>query len=144
MLWHVNFHRTPELPEQLVGGRQDIYFRYFFDLGTVDRAAITEEDAAHYVAAYAAPEQLRAGFEMYRALPASEAFNAAQTGAIDLPLVLAGGERSFGPLLPTVAGQLKGLGWSNITVEVVPDSAHYLPDESPEAVAALIETYAAR
>jgi pimeloyl-ACP methyl ester carboxylesterase len=144
MLWHINFHQTPELPEKLIAGRQDIYFRYFYTLGTVDHAAITEADAAHYVRSHAAADQLRAAFEMYRALPANAAFNAAQRGATDLPLVLAGGDRSFGPLLPTVAEQLRTLGWSSVTVELIENSAHYVADESPDAVAALIERHASR
>jgi pimeloyl-ACP methyl ester carboxylesterase len=33
-LWHGGFHMVPDLPEALVAGRQAIYFRYFFDVGT--------------------------------------------------------------------------------------------------------------
>ena len=95
LLWHINFHQTPDLPEQLIAGRQAVYFRHFWSLGTVNGDGISDDDAAHYASAYAAPEQLRAGFEMYRALPANEKFNAAQRGEIDLPLVLAGGDQGF-------------------------------------------------
>jgi pimeloyl-ACP methyl ester carboxylesterase len=130
------------LPEQLIQGRQAIYFRHFFDLGTVDHAAITEDDAAHYVNAYAAPEQLHAGIELYRALPENAKFNAEQRGAIDVPLVMAGGEKSFGTLLPRLAEQLRAHGWSSVRTEIVANGGHYLPDEKPDAVAALIERYA--
>ena len=143
LLWHINFHQTPDLPELLVAGRQALYFRHFFDLGTVDKEAIGSEAAAHYARAYAAPEQLRAAFELYRALPANEEFNAAQRGTIDLPLVLAGGDQSFGPLLPGLAETLHTFGWSNVSVEIVENGGHYLPDEQPAAVAVLIERYAA-
>jgi pimeloyl-ACP methyl ester carboxylesterase len=141
-LWHVNFHQTPDLPEKLVAGRQALYFRHFFDLGTVNRGAISEEDTAHYVDAYAAPEQLHAGFELYRALPMDAKFNAEQRSAIDVPLVMAGGEKSFGPLLPRLAETLRNYGWSNVTAEIIANAGHYLPDEQPDAVTALIERYA--
>ena len=75
-------------------GRQSIYFGRFFKMGTVDKNAITETDIAHYVKAYASPQQLRAAFEVYRALPANEKFNAEHREAIKLPLVLSGGIRA--------------------------------------------------
>jgi pimeloyl-ACP methyl ester carboxylesterase len=95
-LWHINFQGTPELPEQLVEGRQEIYFRHFFRIGTIDHNAITDADVAHYVKAYASPLRLHAAFEVYRKFPANEKFNAAHRDAIRVPLVLAGGDRSFG------------------------------------------------
>jgi pimeloyl-ACP methyl ester carboxylesterase len=142
LLWHINFHQTPDLPEQLIAGRQAVYFRHFWSLGTVNGDGISDDDAAHYASAYAAPEQLRAGFEMYRALPANEEFNAAQRSAIEVPLVLAGGDQGFGPLLPDIAEALQTHGWTNVTVELIENSGHYVADEQPEAVAALIERHA--
>ncbi len=50
-----------------------------------------------------------------RALPASEKFNAAQRSPMDVPLVLAGGDHSFGPLLPNLAEALQTHGWTNVT-----------------------------
>lgn len=142
LLWHINFHQTPDLPEQLIAGRQEVYFRHFWSLGTVNGDGFSDDDAAHYASAYAAPEQLRAGFEMYRALPANEQFNAAQRSAIEVPLVLAGGDQGFGPLLPDIAEALQTHGCTNVTVELIENSGHYVADEQPEAVAALIERYA--
>ena len=142
LLWHINFHQTRDLPEQLIAGRQAVYFRHFWSLGTVNGDAISGADAARYASAYAAPEQLRAGFEMYRALPASEKFNAAQRSPIDVPLVLAGGDHGFGPLLPDIAEALQTHGWTNVTVELIENSGHYVADEQPAALAALIERYA--
>jgi len=142
LLWHINFHQTPDLPEKVIAGRQAVYFRHFWSLGTVNGDAISDDDAARYASAYAAPEQLRAGFEMYRAFPANERFNEAQRSAIDVPLVLAGGDQGFGPLLPDIAEALRTHGWSDVTVELIGNSGHYVADEQPEALAALIERYA--
>jgi pimeloyl-ACP methyl ester carboxylesterase/uncharacterized membrane protein YphA (DoxX/SURF4 family) len=142
LLWHINFHQTPGLPEQLIAGRQAIYFRHFFNLGTVNHAVIGEAHAAHYVKAYGAPEQLRAAFELYRALPANARFNASQRDRIDLPLVLAGGDHGFGPLLPGIAETLRAYGWQHVTTVLIENSGHYVADEQPEAVAELIERHA--
>jgi pimeloyl-ACP methyl ester carboxylesterase len=136
--WHIMFHQTPDLPEQLLAGRETIYFRYF-----LDRNTFSDADVARYARAYAAPEHLRAMLEIYRAFPANEKFNAAQQSAIGVPLVLAPGENSpFEKLMPSIAAALQAHGCSNVKVEVVKDSVHYVVDEQPEAVAELIERYA--
>jgi pimeloyl-ACP methyl ester carboxylesterase len=143
-LWHGEFHMIPGLPEALVAGRQAVYFRYFFDVGTKDNTVISDADVEHYASAYGDPDRLRSAFETYRAIPANMAYNAAQTAPIDIPLLLAGGEHVFGPLLPRLADNLRAsYGWSDIDVHIVPDGKHYLVEEQPDEVAELIERHAA-
>ncbi len=141
-LWDLKFHQTPELPEKLIAGRQSVYFRHIFTKDTVNKTAITEADAAHYANSYATPAQLRAGMEFYRAFPANEKFNEAQRGALDVPFVLAGGDKFFAPLLPKVAEDLRAHGCQNVRIETIKDSGHFVADEQPEIVAELIERYA--
>ncbi|MEP6922823.1 MAG: alpha/beta hydrolase [Pyrinomonadaceae bacterium] len=138
-LWHVNFNQTPELPEKLVMGRQSEYLGYFFKF---IKTGLTDAEATHYVNSYKSANQLRAGFELYRALPLNEKFNAAQTAPLELPLVLVGGEESFGKLIPRFAESLRKNGCRNVTTEIIKNAAHYVADEQPEAVAELIERYA--
>lgn len=142
-LWHMGFHQTPDLPEKLIAGRQSLYFRHFFNIGTFNKKAITEADAAHYANSYATATQLRAGMEFYRAFPANEKFNASQQSALDLPIVVVGGDNSFAELMPKMAADLRAHGCQNVAVEIVKEGGHYLADEKPEAVAELIERYAA-
>lgn len=142
LLWHINFNQVPELPEKLVMGKQAEYFRYFFDFGPTRNPAITDEDVAHYVASHKSPAQLSSAFNIYRALPADEKFNAARTAPIELPIVLIGGEYSFGDLIPRNAESNRQRGCRNIKTEIVKDGKHYLPDEQPEAITELIERYA--
>lgn len=141
-LWHFGFHQTPGLPEKLLAGRQFIYFRDFLNRAVLDKKTISDADVAHYANSHAAPDHLRAGMEYYRAFPANEKFNAAQLSAIDVPIVLVGGDHSFGPLLPKVAGALRTHGCASVTVEIIKNSAHYVFEEQPESVAALIERFA--
>src|SRR6185436_17091635 len=70
--WHIHFQQTTDLPEQLIAGREAIYFRHFLHSDT-----FRDADVARYARAYAAPEHLRAALEIYRAFPANEKFNAA-------------------------------------------------------------------
>ena len=133
--WHIHFQQTPDLPEQLIAGREAIYFRHFLHSDT-----FSDADVARYARAYVAPEHLRAALEIYRAFPANEKFNAAQGSAISLLLVLAPGEHSpFEKLMPSFAEALRAHGCTNVKIEVIQNSVHYLADEQPEAVAKLIE-----
>lgn len=144
-LWHFGFHQTPQLPEQLITGREFAYFRSFFDRLAFDRKAISDADVARYVAAYEGVDRLRAGLEFYRsAYPASEKANAAANEPLAVPIVLAGGDRSVGQLNPTVAKALRNLGCQNVVVETIKDSGHWVVEEQPAAVATLLERYAAQ
>jgi pimeloyl-ACP methyl ester carboxylesterase len=139
ILWHIHFQQTPDLPEQLIAGRQAIYFRHF-----LDRSSFSDAEVAHYAESYAAPDHLHAAFEFYRAFPANAKFNAAQQSPIRLPLVLAAGEKSpFDEFLPSLAAALRAHGCESVTTEVIKGSAHYVAAEQPDAVAALIERVAA-
>ena len=143
VLWHVGFHQTPNLPEKLIAGRQFVYFREgFFNRFTANSRSITDSDVAHYVKSYAAPKQLRAGMEFYRAFPANEKFNKEQQSPIDVPIVLAGGDKVVGQLIPRMAESLRKNRCTNVTTEVIKDSGHYVADEQPTIVAELIERYA--
>jgi pimeloyl-ACP methyl ester carboxylesterase len=138
IIWHIHFQQTPDLPEQLIAGREAIYLRHF-----LDRDTFSDADVARYARAYAAPDHLRAALEIYRAFPANEKFNAAQRSAISVPLVLAPGENSpFEKLMPSFAEALRDHGCAHVKIEVIKNSVHYVADEQPEAVAQLIERYA--
>jgi pimeloyl-ACP methyl ester carboxylesterase len=119
-LWHVPFHLTPELPEALVAGRQETYFRYFFDQFTIDNTVISAADVRHYAHAYRDPGHLRSAFEFYRAMPANEVYNSKHTESIDVPLLLVGGEHLVGPLMPRMAEAPRAnYGWSSVDVHTV-------------------------
>jgi hypothetical protein len=88
---------------------------------------MNEEDVQHYAASYGDAAHLRSAFEVYRAIPANIAFNSAHTDAIDVPLLLIGGEHVFGPVMDAVADNLRShFGWSDVTVSVLTDGRHYV------------------
>jgi pimeloyl-ACP methyl ester carboxylesterase len=138
VVWHIRFHQTA-LPEKLVTGRQVEYFRYY-----LGREFFSDADVAHYAEAYRDPDHLRTAFEFYRAFPANEKFNTEHSGPIPLPVVFGVGDRDyFAQFLPTIAASLRAHGCSNLKTEVIKDSAHYVAQEQPAALAALIARYAA-
>jgi pimeloyl-ACP methyl ester carboxylesterase len=141
-LWHGAFHMIPDLPEALVADRQAVYFRHFFDVGTNDNSVISDADVEHYADAYGDPDHLRSAFEVYRALPANIAFNAARATTIDVPLLLVGGAQVFGPVLPALAENLRAhYGWTDVQVRVLENARHYLAEERPDDVVELIESH---
>lgn len=139
-MWHVRFMQVPGLAEKLVAGRQADYFSYFFSFGK-----FSGDDTAHFASAYATPEQLRAVFQMYRAFPANARFNRAQRGRIGVPLLLADGEHSpFARLLPKEAADLRAKGCEDVKTELIPGAIHYVVEDQPDLVTALIERNANR
>ncbi len=142
-LWHFGFHRTPNAPEKLIAGRESLYIREaFINRFAVIRDAITDADIAHYANSYGTAEKLRAGLEFYRAFEANEKFSDEHRSAIDVPMVLAGGDKAMGQLIPITAKALPQYGATNVTVEIIKNSGHFVSEEQPDAVAELIERYA--
>lgn len=143
--WHFGFHQTEVLPEELIAGRQAIYFRDgFFNRFSLNPKAISPADLARYANAYAAPGQLRAGLGFYRAFPADEKFNAAQKNHVGVPIVLAGSESTMNKANPAIAQDLRKHGCANVITVAIKNSGHYVVEEQPEIVAQLIERYASR
>jgi pimeloyl-ACP methyl ester carboxylesterase len=138
-VWHIGFMQVPGLAEKLIAGRQADYLGYFFGF-----SKFTPAEQAHYVNAYAAPAQLHAAFEMYRALPENVKFNAAQQGPNDVPLFLAAGDKSpFAALVPKMAAGLRAAGFTHVETGVIAGALHYDIQDQPNGVADLIEQHAA-
>jgi pimeloyl-ACP methyl ester carboxylesterase len=142
-LWHFGFHQTPGLPELLVDGHQQEYFLSFFNRLTHNPGAVTDREVADYARAYGTIEQLRAGFAFYRqCYPAIEKSHRLKYAPCNVPLILVGGDRSLGPVNSQIADGLRQRGWQNITVETIESAGHWIVDEQPHAVAAVIERHA--
>ena len=136
--WHIRFHQAPGLAEQLVAGRQAIYFRYFLRAPT-----FSDADVAHYAHAYSDPDHLRTAFEFYRAFPADAQFNGAARSPINVPIVFGSGEKdAFAKYVPTISESMRARGCTNVHTEFIKNSVHYVAQEQPTAVADLIERYA--
>lgn len=61
-----------------------------------------------------------------------------------MPLLLVGGEHVLGPVLAPLAENLQSnYGWSDVHVEIIEGGKHYLVEERPDEIAALIERHTA-
>jgi pimeloyl-ACP methyl ester carboxylesterase len=138
-LWHFAFNRLAEVNDQLVTGREHIYFGWQF----ASKAAKKLPDYAvqHYVGTLAAsPEALHASFEIYRALDATIAQNQQRKAQrLTLPILAIGGQYSLGE---QVADTMK-LAADDVQALVVPGCAHWVPEETPEETLAALTTFLA-
>jgi pimeloyl-ACP methyl ester carboxylesterase len=130
--WHHAFHMTGELPEALVSGRERLYLQWFYRNFAWRSDAIGEAEVDEYLRTYSQPAALRAGFELYRALPQDRADNAAAIarGKLKMPVLAVGGGRSFGRG-EEVEQSLRRVA-ENVTGVVIPDCGHWIPEEQPE------------
>lgn len=140
--WHFGFHRQEPLAEQLVAGRQALYFRYFINSVAVQPAAISDEDVAAYAEAYRSPASLRAGFGFYQAFTEDEVFNAHHREELNVPVLLAGADHSMGPAESQLKQGLTALGVQNVRIAVIANSGHWLAEEQPSTLVTVLGTFA--
>jgi pimeloyl-ACP methyl ester carboxylesterase len=139
-VWHFAFHGARDVAEMLVAGRERQYLQLFFNARIYEPSAVSDEDLDVYVSAYAAPGAMRAGFEVYRAFDQDAADNRAaleRNGKLSVPVLAVGGETSTsGPVVEEMAREVA----DDVTGSRIARSAHWIPEENPEAlVSALVE-----
>jgi len=96
-LWHIPFNRVDKLPEQLVSGREDIFFGYEFAIQGGD---LPHELIDYYVRLLSNPDSLRGSFAFYRACDATVAQNDKRfSRPLTMPVLAIGGAASYGALV---------------------------------------------
>ena len=129
LLLHLTFNRLDGFNEQLVRGREDLFFSYIFDV----EATIKLPDYAvrYYADGFASSRAaLRGSFGFYRAWDATTAQNAKrQATKLTMPVLAIGGGTSSmsGPqvLMKIVANDVQGL--------VIPGAGHFVAEEAPSS-----------
>src|SRR5215470_99140 len=137
-LWHFAFNRLAEVNEQLVQGREDVYFGFQFAKAA---RKLPDDAIRHYVDPLAAdPDALRGNFAAYRALDATIAQNQQRkTRRLTLPVLAIGGAEGIGE---GAANTMK-LAADDEESVVIPGSGHYCLEEAPEEVAAALTAFLA-
>jgi pimeloyl-ACP methyl ester carboxylesterase len=135
-LWHIPFNRVNhELTEKLVGGREEIFFNYEFDIQGGER--LPEYAREYYIRLFSDPEALRGSFGFYRAWDATiEQNDERAKKKLTMPVLAIGGEKSWGQW---VEGGMKPLA-DDVRGVVIPGSGHWVAEQAPkEMLAALAE-----
>jgi pimeloyl-ACP methyl ester carboxylesterase len=137
-VWHFAFHGARDVAEMLVAGRERQYMQLFFNARIFDTSAITDEDFDIYVSAYSAPGAMRAGFEVYRAFDRDVQDNREaleRNGKLTVPVLAVGGTISTsGDVVEEMMREVA----EDVTGVRVPRTAHWVPEENPEALSAAL------
>ncbi|WP_328993349.1 alpha/beta hydrolase [Kribbella sp. NBC_01245] len=134
-LWWFAFNQVQGLPEQLVAGRSRFLVDHLFDTILMDPASIGERDRRIYAQAYAKPDAIRAGNAWYQAFHTDIA-DFATYGKITAPLLGLASEYSYDFMQYVWAGQ-----GTDVRVQKVPNTAHFLAEENPTAVLSALTTF---
>jgi pimeloyl-ACP methyl ester carboxylesterase len=136
-LFHFGFNRLADINDQLVAGREDVYFGWQF--ATKAAKPLPAEAVRYYVDALAADRQsLHASFGIYRALDDTmEQNQQRQNQPLTIPVLAIGGEHSLGE---TVAATMK-LAADDVQTAVIPGSGHHPAEESPTELLATLAPF---
>jgi pimeloyl-ACP methyl ester carboxylesterase len=137
LLFHLTFNRLAGLNEQLVRGREDLFFSFVFEAEATNK--LPGYAVGYYTDGFASSRAaLRGSFGFYRAWDETTRQNVTRSmgSKLPMPVLAIGGERSSmdGPeqLMRVVANDVQGL--------VIPGGGHFLAEEAPkELLAALTE-----
>jgi pimeloyl-ACP methyl ester carboxylesterase len=136
-LWHLGFNRIDKLNEQLVAGREDIFFRWEFDAAA---KKLPDDVINYYVRLLSNPDSLRGSFGWYRALDTTIAQNEQRkTRRLTMPVLAIGGAASFGEnvgnAVQAVADDVQSL--------VIPGVGHFVAEEAPDEMLAALTAFLA-
>ncbi len=140
-LWQFGFNRLTDLNEELVRGRERLFFGWQFATKAATPTAIPAYAVDVYVDAITTdPRALRASFAYYRALDETIAQNE-QRGKtrLTLPVLAVGGALWSG----ANAAQTMRLAADDITEVVLDDCGHYPAEEQPTRFVEILEDFLA-
>jgi pimeloyl-ACP methyl ester carboxylesterase len=140
MLWHLAFNQLPKINEQLVTGREDIFFGAEFD-ASAGTNKLPADAVKYYIGTLAAdPDHLRGSFEFYRAIPTSIAQNEQRkTRRLTLPVLAIGGSESSGE----GPGNTMKLVADDVQTMVLAGSGHWVAEQAPEELLAALTAFLA-
>jgi pimeloyl-ACP methyl ester carboxylesterase len=139
LLFHLAFNRLEGLNEQLVRGREDLFFSFVFDVEATKK--LPAYAVRYYTDGFASSRAALSGsFGFYRAWDATTAQNASRSmSKLPMPVLAIGGEASSmeGPaqLMQLVANDVQGL--------VIPGAGHFVAEEAPEQLLAALTEFLA-
>ncbi|WP_329293327.1 alpha/beta fold hydrolase [Streptomyces sp. NBC_01455] len=126
-VWHIPFNRIDhELTEQLVKGREEIFFGYEFDIQGGPK--LPEYARQYYFRLFSDPEALRGSFGLYRAWDATLDQNAGRgESKLPMPVLAVGGSEGYGS---HVADALMPLA-DDVQGVVIPGAGHWVAEQNP-------------
>ncbi|MEH0844490.1 alpha/beta hydrolase [Micromonospora sp. CPCC 205711] len=136
-LWHLGFNRLNKINEQLVQGREDVFFRWEFDAAA---RKLPDDVINYYVRLLSDPDALRGSFGWYRALDTTIAQDGQRkTKRLAMPVLAIGGAASFGEHV----GDNVKLVADDVQSLVIPGAGHFVAEEAPDEMLAALTAFLA-
>jgi pimeloyl-ACP methyl ester carboxylesterase len=136
-LWHIPFSRVEEVPEQLITGRENVFFGYEF---AIQGGKLPDDLIEYYVRLVSTPDDLRGSLGFYRALDATLAQNEERkTRRLTMPVLAIGGEASYGG---HVGDAMKHLA-DDVRSAVISGAGHWVAEEAPDQMLAALTAFLA-
>ena len=138
-VWHIPFNRVnAPLTEQLVRGREDIFFGYEFAIQGGKK--LPDDALRYYFGLFSDPDALRGSFELYRAWDTTLAQNEQRkTRRLTMPVLAIGGAESWGER----AGEGIKPAADDVQSLVIPGAGHWVAEQAPEEMLAALTAFLA-
>ena len=137
-LWHIPVNRLAKLNEQLVTGREDLYFGYEFAVQTA--GGLPQHAIDFYVGLLRNPDSLRGTFAFYREWDTMMAQNAERAKRpLTMPVLGIGGESSNAD---QVGASFKSIA-NDVQTAVIPGAGHWFAEEAPQETVAALSAFLA-
>src|SRR5215207_7911774 len=137
-LWHIPFNRiNDELTEQLVRGREDIFFGYEFAI-QAGAKKLPQDVRRYYFDIFSDPDGLRGSFGFYRALDTTLGQDEQRkTRRLTIPVLAIGGADSWGE----AAGEGMKPAADDVQTVVIPGVGHWVAELAPEEMLTALSVF---
>ncbi len=126
-VWIFPFNQLPDLNEILIEGKEKTYITWIINSFSYRPGSVAVDE---YVRAYSQPGGIKAGFDLYRAIPESGKQNKEHAkNKLKMPIVSIAGANSIGThqkrMLEPLVANMQG-------AYEIPKCGHYTPEECPD------------
>ncbi|GME34386.1 Alpha beta hydrolase fold protein [Neofusicoccum parvum] len=141
--WQLGFFSVPDAAAYFINGREkEMLAWYFYHASYSGNEAISQDHLNRYATSIGKPGFLRSMFNVFSVSTVTQDarfFNETIRGsALQMPVLAAGGEASFG--LAALEQTWTDVG-NNVAFDVVPKAGHWVLDENPVWVARRISSF---
>src|SRR4051794_39488688 len=137
-LWHIPFNRAGVVAEQLITGREEIFFGYEFEVQGGN--PLPSDVVAHYVRGFTSPEALRGGLGFYRDWDLTMTQNAERAKEpLTMPVLAVGGAASWAD---HVAEGMRATA-TDVQAVVIAGAGHWVAEQEPEGLLAALTSFLA-
>jgi pimeloyl-ACP methyl ester carboxylesterase len=139
-VWHIPFNRVDdEVIEQLVVGREDVFFGYEFAIQG-GKKVLPDDVQRYYFDLFSDPDALRGSFGLYRAWGTTLTQNEQRKSRpLTMPVLGIGGAESWGER----AGDGIKPAADDVQSVVIPDTGHWVAEQAPEEMLAVLTEFLA-